>query len=460
MAEPVKMPRQGLSVESCILIEWLKDVGDEVNEGELLFTYETDKSTFELEAEVEGILLEKFFEEGDEVPVFTNVCVVGEKGEDVDDFMPEEGKETETQKKETDEIKEQDKKDKTDKIDVSETPETTKTELENDDNEDLVRISPRAQKLADKNNLDIRYAEPTGPEGRIIERDIEKLLDEGPVYTPAAREQAEKEEISLPETGTGIGERVTTSDLEKTKKAAKQAEETPIEPEYEEVELTNIRKQISSKMYESVQSTAQLTLDTSFDASEILEYRKKIKANKEDMDIENITINDMILYTVSRTLLNHEKLNAHFTDEKIKLYKNVNLGVAVDTERGLMVPTIFKADLKSLNNISREIKNRAEECREGSINPDYLSGATFTVTNLGTLDIESFTPILNPPQTGILGVNTIIQRTKKVDGEYINYPAIKLSLTFDHRALDGAPAARFLKDLKNNLENFTVMMAR
>jgi len=166
------------------------------------------------------------------------------------------------------------------------------------------------------------------------------------------------------------------------------------------------------------------------------------------------------LYAVSRTLLNHKELNAHFMDDKMLLFNTVNLGVAVDTERGLMVPTIFNAERKSLNEISKEAKVLISECQKGTINPDLLKGGSFTVTNLGTLDIESFTPVLNPPQTGILGVNTIVQRVKEVNGEYVYYPAMGLSLTFDHRALDGAPAARFLKELKTNLENFTVMLAK
>jgi pyruvate dehydrogenase E2 component (dihydrolipoamide acetyltransferase) len=141
-------------------------------------------------------------------------------------------------------------------------------------------------------------------------------------------------------------------------------------------------------------------------------------------------------------------------------FNQVNLGVAVDTERGLMVPTIFQADRMSLNEISAELKKLSEECQKGTINPDLLKGGSFTISNLGTMDIESFTPVLNPPQTGILGVCSIVQRVKEVKGEYVYYPAMGLSLTFDHRALDGAPAARFLQGLKANLENFSVLLAK
>jgi pyruvate dehydrogenase E2 component (dihydrolipoamide acetyltransferase) len=141
-------------------------------------------------------------------------------------------------------------------------------------------------------------------------------------------------------------------------------------------------------------------------------------------------------------------------------YKNVHIGVAVDTDRGLMVPTLFNADLKSLNEISKEIKMLVKECQKGTISPDLLKGGTFTITNLGTLDIESFTPVINPPQTGILGVNNITQRVREIDGEYEYYPAMGLSLTFDHRAVDGAPAGKFLKELKVNLESFEALLVK
>jgi pyruvate dehydrogenase E2 component (dihydrolipoamide acetyltransferase) len=232
------------------------------------------------------------------------------------------------------------------------------------------------------------------------------------------------------------------------------------EPQYEDVKLPNIRKVIAKSMQASLSNSAQLTLNASFDASSILEYRNKIKGQYEKLGMENITINDMIVYAVSRTLLKHKALNAHYLDDTMRYFKNVNMGVAVDTERGLMVPTLMNANLKSLNEISAEVKALAKECQAGTINPDKMKNGTFTISNLGTFDIESFTPVINPPQTGILGVNTIVQKAKEVDGLIKLYPSMSLSLTFDHRALDGAPAARFLKDLKNNLENFTVLLAR
>ena len=170
----------------------------------------------------------------------------------------------------------------------------------------------------------------------------------------------------------------------------------------------------------------------------------------------------MVLYAVSRTLSAHANLNAHYFEEegKMRLFSAVNLGIAVDTERGLLVPTLFGADKLSLNEISVKAKELITAAQKGSIAPDLLRGASFTITNLGSLGVESFTPVINPPQTGILGVDTITRRIKEVAGKDVFYPAMGLSLTFDHRAIDGAPAARFLRDLCANLENFDLLLAK
>ena len=176
--------------------------------------------------------------------------------------------------------------------------------------------------------------------------------------------------------------------------------------------------------------------------------------------LDTITYNDMILFAVSRVLKNHPALNAHFLGDHIRYFDHVHLGVAVDTPRGLIVPTIFNADCKSLGEIAKESKELAAAAQGGAISPDLLTGASFTVSNLGTLDIEMFTPIINPPQTGILGVNCMVDRVRTVDGQVTVYPAMGLSLTYDHRALDGAPASRFLKELKTAMEQFTELLAQ
>lgn len=453
MATPVIMPRQGNTVESCILTEWFVKKGDKVKEGDLLFSYETDKAAFEEESRVNGTVLEIFFNEGDDIPVLTNVCVIGEEGEDITPFIP--GGSTENKAEETGKVQEQRAKEAVREEQI--TPSEVQPQAENG----RIFISPRARNLADKIGADIRFATPTGPDGRIIERDVRKLQLEGHLVTPGAKEAYLN--LDEPVQGSGLGGRVTTADLNRPATASaggKVLEKTPAAIEYEDVKLSNIRKVIAKAMHESLSQMAQLTLNTSFDATEIVNLRQKFKANAEKMGLANITLNDIILYAVSRILPMHKDLNAHFMGDSIRYFKNVHMGVAVDTERGLMVPTLFNANLKSLNQIAMETKELAKACQKGTISPDNLKGGTFTVTNLGALGIESFTPVINPPQTAILGVNTTEQKFRERDGVIESYTSMSLSLTFDHRAVDGAPAARFLKDLKEALENFTVLLAK
>lgn len=450
MATPVIMPRQGQSVESCIITKWNKQVGDKVAVGDLLFTYETDKATFDEESQVEGILLAILHEEGDDVPCLENVCVIGAEGEDVSQFMTAAPvSEASAQPEAAAPVQ----------------PEAAPTanaaaniaQVASKAAEGDIKISPRARAYAEKTGVDYRYAVPSGAEGRIIERDIVALREQGVMVTPAASGEylAGGSRIE----GTGIGGRVSVEDLS-VPAAAAQSVAAVRAPEYEDVKLTNIRKVIARSMTASLTGMAQLTLNTSFDATELMAYRKKVKENGEKLGLANITLNDMVLYAVSRTLLNHKDLNAHLLEDKMRYFTNVHLGMAVDTERGLMVPTIFNANKLSLNEIAVEAKKCAADCQKGSINPDKLSGASFTVSNLGSLGIESFTPVINPPQTGILGVDNIVTRVKEVNGQIKTYPAMGLSLTFDHRALDGAPAAKFLKELAANLENFSALLAK
>ena len=401
-AKAVIMPKAGITVESCIIGEWLKQVGDQVKVGDILFTYETDKASFECESTEEGELLAIFFEEGDEVPCLENVCAVGPHGEPTDCLKP--GAEPVAVV-----------------VEVAAAPAAAAEAAPAAQIVPGAPVSPRAAKLAKAAGVDASLAVGTGPDGRIIERDVQKLIAEG---VPAAK------------TVACDG------------------------PAYEDVKFSGIRRAISKSMHTSLSTMAQLTHNTSFDATNILAYRKMLKAAGDEY--AGITLGDIILYAVSRTLLNHPDLNANMLDDNsIRLFKHVNLGVAVDTPRGLMVPTIVNADQMSLLEISKAVKQLAAECRDGAINPDKLSGGSFTVSNLGNMGVESFTPVINPPQTGILGVCGTIDRVRKAaDGSIEIYPAMGLSLTYDHRAVDGTPAAKFQKELAYNLEHFTTLLAK
>lgn len=417
MANAVLMPKAGITVESCIIGKWEKKVGDQIAEGDILFTYETDKAAFECESTAAGELLEIFFGDGEEVPCLVNVCAIGTKGEDVSALRPDGAAPAAAPA-------------------AAETPaapaaaaapaapavETTAAAG------GAGKISPRARNLAERAGVDGSLATPTGPDGRIIERDVRRLMAEG---VPAAAVTA-----AAPVAAAAAG------------------------PEYEDVKFSGIRRAISKSMHNSLTSMAQLTHNFSFDASAILAYRKMLK--ESGGECANITIGDLILYAVSRVLPGWPDLNAHMLDDtSIRKFNHVNLGVAVDTPRGLIVPTIMHADEKSLLEISNELKVLAAEARDGAISPDKLTGASFTVSNLGGFGVESFTPVINPPQTGILGVCTTVQRPRKAaDGSIQLYPAMALSLTYDHRAIDGAPASRFVQELCKQLEHFTVLLAK
>lgn len=421
MANGVLMPKAGITVESCIIGKWKKAVGDHVAMGEILFDYETDKASFECESTAEGELLEIFFADGDEVPCLVNVCAIGNKGEDCSALRPDGA------------------------AAASEAPAAAAAPAAAVAAPAAAApaapvvsgapVSPRARKLAESAGVDASQAAGTGPNGRIIERDVRQLMKDGaPVAAAAAAAPA------------AAGAPVA-------------APAAAAEAEYEDVKFSNIRKVIAKSMVNSLQTMAQLTEHFTFDATAIQGYRKLLKGMEGEY--AGITLGDMLLFAVSRTILDYPDLNANsIGDDTVRHFKHVNLGVAVDTPRGLMVPTIFNADQKSLLEISREVKTLAAEARSGKISPDLLAGGTFTVTNLGSAGVEMFTPVINPPQTGILGVCSITQRVKAgKDGQIVLYPAMGLSLTVDHRVVDGAPAAYFMKALCKNLEQFTALLA-
>lgn len=428
MATLVIMPRQGQSVESCVITSFDKKVGDTVAVDDILFTYETDKSSFEEKATVAGTILAVFADEGHDVPCLEPVCVIGNPGEKYDDLLPKTdapataaGIEAVTEKP------------------AETAPAAVAAAAGVAVEGGRLKISPRAKNLAARTEADLSKAIPTGPNGRIIERDVNALLDAGLIIKPAAAEEKPAETA-----------------------AAAPAASAPVA--YTDVKLSNVRKVIAKSMHASLSTMAQLTLNSSFDATSIIKYRTALKANAEALGLENITYNDMVLYAVAKTLASgeFESVNAHYLENEgvLRCFSDVNLGIAVDTDRGLLVPTLFGADKLSLNSLAAGAKKVIKAAQSGSCSPDMLKGATITVTNLGSLGVESFTPVINPPQTCILGVCNLTRRVKETPAGDVFYTAMGLSLTFDHRALDGAPAARFLKSLCANLENFELLLAK
>lgn len=402
----VKIPQIGLTDDFSILTEWKVKIGDYVKKGQCLFIVETNKASYDINSDYDGYVCDIYFKEGDEVQVNKAVCMIGENMESYKPKATSQDKEeTKTILQEKEEPKSKSQEDKVlfdEELSIEE-PRT---------NPEKINISPRAKQKAIALKVDYNKAIPTGAENRIIERDIDKLAQE----------------------------------FRNNNYEAKDTGQVQVDNDYsirgKQEKCTNLRKQIAKNMYNSVHTMAQITIDSSFDATNLLDFKKK--ATEEG---SKLSINGIILYIVSRTISEYPYLNAHYMDDYFELFENVNLGVAVNTDKGLFVPTIFNAHVLSITQISALVRELAEKCRDGKIEAREMSNATFTVTNLGKYGIEHSMPVINPPQIGILGVNTLDYKFKKENNGFVIYPAITLSLTFNHMAIDGVPAAMFLQSL-------------
>lgn len=444
MANVVIMPKQGQSVESCIVTEFKKKPGDKVAVGDILFSYETDKASFDEESKFEGTVLACFFKDNDEIPVLTNVMVIGNPGESFAEFAPDgaapaEGSAPAEPAAEAKEEPQQAGPATPEAAVVAGAP-----------------VSPRARKLAAEKGVDTAQVAGTGPHGRIIERDV--VAAEGSPKTGLAKAIAAQGGFEAPSRGSGLAGMVKGADLK-----VWQANHSEIAGEGEEFKvekMSNMRKLIAKSMYNSLQNSAQLTHMLGADARRIQALRKKAKKALEEGRIDaNITINDFVCYAVIKALKKFPSINSHCLGDAMRIFNSVNLGLAVDTERGLMVPAVKKAEDLNITGLSKALKKVADDCKKGSINPDLLASeaASFTVSNLGGYGVEWFTPIINVPQSAILGVGTIVPRPKDLgSGVYAFVPYLGLSLTYDHRAIDGGEATRFLKQVATEIENLEV----
>lgn len=442
MATIVVMPQLGNSVESCIIVEWMIAEGDTVSVDQTLASIETDKSTMEVPSTAEGTVLKLLWEEGDEVPVKDPLIIVGEPGEDISGLVPG----GDAAPAEADAPAEQ----------AAAAPEAAAPAFATE--RATGAVSPRARALAASNGVDASaIAEGSGPHGRVIERDVAAAIAAGPVLTSAARAAG----VSAAE-GTGIGGRVSVADAGRTAEAAPAAVAAPAAAAdfpgaSTSAPLKGVRKVVAKRMMESLTSTAQLTLNTTANAAGILAMRKKVKNADEALGLNKITLNDLVCFAVSRTLLKYPVFNAHLEDGVLTEFEQVHLGFACDTPRGLLVPVIRSAQALGLKAFSDEAKRLAGGAIDGSLSPEFLSGGTFTVSNIGSFGIETFTPVINLPQTAILGVGAITPRpTVAADGSIGVEQRLNLSLTIDHQVIDGADGARFLRDLVAAIENIDV----
>lgn len=445
MAVVIILPKQGQSVESCIITEIKKKKGDTVGVGDVLFSYETDKASFEEVAPSAGVVLEVFHNEGDEVPVLMNMMVIGQPGETGDWNAAGEAAPVQS----TTPLAETQVVAAAPAVAVSATPVEAPAAVAGL-SAGSGAISPRAKNLAAAEAVATNSIAGTGPNGRIIERDVKAALENRGKITPLAKLLVAEEGAQVQGSGSGLAGTVTSVDI-------KAPVNTTYGVDYEDKKLSNMRKIIAKAMHSSLQNSAQLTHHLGADARNILALRKKAKAAFEAGETAtNLTINDFVCFAVIQALKKFPNVNSHFLGDAMRLFNKVHLGLAVDTDRGLMVPAIRNADDLSITGLANQLKEAANACKKGAIAPELLAAeaATFTVSNLGNYGVEMFTPVINLPQSAILGVNTIVPRPKDLgDGVYGFVPYIGLSLTYDHRALDGGEATRFLKQIAIEIES-------
>ena len=481
MANVVIMPKQGQSVESCIVTEFKKKAGDKVAAGDILFSYETDKASFDEEAKVEGTVLAVFFKDGDEIPCLTNVMVIGAPGESFAEFDPNGGAATSPSGAGAASGLPAGAEGPDNRVNGPSAPQAAPatagvisgaavpadgTSPKSNVPEAGIAVpegatansgavSPRARKLAEEKGVNLAQVAGTGPYGRVIERDVQAVAVN---LTGLAKAKMAEGGMAAPAQGSGLAGTVKAGDLKEWK--ANHSDIAGEGAEFEVVKMSNMRKLIAKSMYNSLQNSAQLTHMLGADARKVQALRKKAKKAFEEGKLDtNITVNDFVCFAVIKALKKFPNLNSHCLGDAMRLFKPVNLGCAVDTERGLMVPAIPHADELNIVGLSKQLKKIAEDAKKGCVNPDLLSpeAASFTVSNLGGFGVEWFTPIINVPQSAILGVCNIVSRPKDIGGGVVAFvPYMGLSLTYDHRAVDGGEATRFLKQVAIEIENLDV----
>jgi pyruvate dehydrogenase E2 component (dihydrolipoamide acetyltransferase) len=424
MATPVEMPKLGNTVEECILASWKKPKGAAVSEGEIIAEIETDKANFELAAPTSGTLLEVFFGEGELIPVFTNICVIGNPGENVEQFRPSE-KAAPAQAKAEPSPAAAPSHVGTQAAPAAPSPVAASGEA---------FLSPRARRLAAELGYLPALPAGSGPGGRILESDLRAAYAAAPRVSSLARQQM-AEGYEARHAGSGINGMILARDLDAPP-----------------LRMSGIRGRIAQRMRESLATTAQYTLNTSADASGLLALRSRIKTARGRTGLPDININDLVMFAVIKALLDMPDVNAELVDGKIYRRPEIHLGFACDTDRGLLVPVVKNCGSMPLGELSLKVKQLTEQALQGTIGADDLGGATFTVSNLGNLGIQSFTPIINPPQVAVLGVDTIEPKPVRMKSRVKFVDHIGLSLTCDHQVIDGAPGARFLKVLREKIE--------
>jgi len=464
MAKDVFIPKLGQTMEEASIARWLVADGAKVEQGQEILEVETDKALFTVEAAARGVLHIGPYKEGDVVPVLTVVAIVGKPedkfapaGQPLAEPAGAAGAPTAMAGGDGQVAESEDK---------SESPTRQ------------VFASPRARKLAEAKGIDLVQVTPTGGGGqRVAERDVLAYLSRLPKATPVAQRVATEAGMDLRTlTGTGPGGKITKEDVERAKAAAQPAAvpaAAPLQPwpdveVVERVPLKGVRGIIADRMATSVHTTARVTLLMEVDATEFVTMRERLKARVEKEWGYGPGYNDLLAKIVAMALRQFPYMNARLTPSTssgqapdatplkgvlgIERLAHVNLGMATDTERGLLVPVIRDADKKSLRQFGSEFRELVDRARNGKSLPDDLTGGTFTLTNLGMYDVMAFTPVINLPEAAILGVGCITPQPVARDDQVVIRKIMYLSLVFDHRLVDGAPAARFLQYIKDLVE--------
>ena len=444
MAKVVVMPKLGLTMTEGTVSKWLKKVGDAVSEGEPLFEVETDKLTNTIEASASGVLRHLFVAEGVTVPVLEKLAVLAAADEDIAGRLGGAAPAPAAAAAPT----------------PAAAPAASPAEKKAGGR---VIASPAAKKLAKEKGIDLTLVTGTGPNGRITEDDVKNYTPAPAAPAAPAAEEVPKvkasplaaavaADLGLDLEKIGAKDRVLAEDilryLESTREKAEEA------PKEELVPMNGMRKAIAKNMLNSHMTSPTVTANLSVDMSAMKAYREQLKAKEI-----KVSYTDLLVKFVAKALTEYPLLNCSVEDNKIRYKHYVNMGVAVALDNGLVVPNVTDADKKSLTEISAEIKELAKLAREGGLPMEKLRGGTFTITNLGMYGIESFTPIINQPEVAILGVTTMEDRAVVRGGEIVIRPMMTLSLTFDHRVVDGSVAAEFLQRVKNLLENPALMLA-
>ncbi len=431
MATKVIMPKQGLQMTEGIILQWFRKEGDSVNKGEPLFSIETDKLTIDIDSPETGTIVKILKEEGETVPITETIAILGEPGENIDEI----------QKRSTYRLKNSIKKKPVFRA-VERTNQSTDIEFSTG----RVFATPRARMRAEENSINPGLIKGTGPEGLIIERDVIVKNSAASAATPLAKRRAELDGIDISSIrGSGPRGKIYSRDLEafvKIPQTGKRLEEDVHIP------FTGTRKIIAERVRSSLDTAAQAVHRVDVDMSEVVRLRDTFKNNST-----RISFNDIILKAVAVALKSKPEINSKFSGEEIIRFSRVNIGIAVAVRQGLLVPVVKDVNNKSLLQINRKIRMLAEKAKSGQLKPEDMQDATFTVSNLGMFGLDSFTAIINSPESGILAVGAVRERAVVFDKQIVIRPVCNLTLTYDHRIIDGAPAAEFLMLIKAVLEN-------